>query len=85
MVVSVPRLQSDTVRGLACLALLAYHVVGPDQTSGMRLPDGSAWHLAMNSLDFLRMPVFTVLSGYFYASHRAEWPRPPGWSCHGCS
>lgn len=69
---SRPRLQCATVRGLACFALVAYHVVGPDQTSGMHLPDGSPWHLAMNSFDFLRMPMFTALSGFLYASHRAD-------------
>jgi fucose 4-O-acetylase-like acetyltransferase len=28
----------------------------------------------MNSLEWLRMPLFTVLSGYVYAMHRADFP-----------
>jgi len=36
----------------------------------MHLPDASYWHLGMNSLDFLRMPMFSVLSGFLYAAHR---------------
>lgn len=61
-----------TVRGIACVALVAYHVVGPTQASGMRLPETSYLHVVMSSLDFLRMPMFTVLSGFLYASRRAE-------------
>lgn len=38
----------------------------------MQLPDSSYWHVAMNSLDFLRMPMFAVLAGYLYARHRVE-------------
>jgi glucan biosynthesis protein C len=60
------------VRGIACVALVAYHVIGPTSASGMHLPDGSAWHLLMNSLDFLRMPIFSVVSGFVYARHRAS-------------
>lgn len=66
-----------TVRGLACVALVAYHVVGPTHVSGMHLPVNSYWHLAMNSLDFLRMPTFTVLSGFLYAAHRADFHSLP--------
>jgi len=38
----------------------------------MHLAEASYWHVFMNSLDFLRMPMFTVLSGYLYAGHRAN-------------
>src|SRR4051794_26999070 len=67
-----PRLELGTVRGLACVALVAYHVLGPTSASGMHLPDSSYWHVAMNSLDFLRMPMFSVLAGFFYAAHRVD-------------
>jgi len=40
--------------------------------SGMHLPESSSWHHAMNSFDFLRMPLFSVLSGFLYAGHRAD-------------
>lgn len=67
-----PKLELNSVRGLACVALVAYHVIGPTKDSGLHLPDHSHWHVIMNSLDFLRMPMFTVLSGYLYARHRVE-------------
>lgn len=62
----------DTVRGLACVLLVAYHVVGESVKTGLRLPPDSSWHYAMESFVFLRMPIFTILSGYLYALHRVE-------------
>jgi fucose 4-O-acetylase-like acetyltransferase len=56
----------DTLRGLACLLLVAYHVVGASADSGLLLADG--WLRNTNDyLAYLRMPLFTVLSGYVYA------------------
>lgn len=76
--VAGPRLELGTIRGIACLALVAYHVVGPTPVSGMHLPQTSAWHHAMNSFDFLRMPLFSVLSGFLYAGHRVDRSSLPG-------
>lgn len=62
------RLRLDTLRGLACLLLVSYHVIGADSTSGLRLPDD---HLASQANDFLaliRMPLFSFLSGMVYAA-----------------
>ena len=59
-----------SVRGLACLMIVAFHVVGDDAGEGLHLPDDSPWHYAMKSLVFLRLPLFTVISGYFYGGHR---------------
>lgn len=57
----------DTLRGLACLLVVAFHVIGLDQTQGMRVPAGSWWHAVVDSIDFVRMPLFTAMAGYFYA------------------
>ncbi|HQT76732.1 MAG TPA: acyltransferase [Rhodopila sp.] len=64
----------DTVRGLACLLVVALHVVGENATTGLHLPMSSPWHYAMVSLDFVRMPLFTALSGYLYAGQRVASP-----------
>jgi glucans biosynthesis protein C len=61
----------DTVRGLACLLLVCYHVVGGSSARGLRLPLTSDWHYAMSSFEFIRMPIFTMLSGFLYARFRA--------------
>ncbi len=60
-----------SVRGLACLMIVAFHVIGDDAGEGLHLPDDSGWHYAMKSIAFLRLPLFTVISGYFYGGHRA--------------
>lgn len=65
----------DTVRGIACILLVAYHVVGLGPETGMRLPQGH-WLLAVNhSLGDIRMPLFTFLSGLVYAAHPVGYRR----------
>jgi len=56
------------LRGLACILLVAYHVVGVPGT-GMRVEDGSLYRYATSSFELIRMPLFTFLSGFVYA-HR---------------
>lgn len=58
----------DTVRGIACILLVAYHVVGLGPETGLRLQEGH-WLLVVNhSLGDIRMPLFTFLSGLVYAA-----------------
>jgi surface polysaccharide O-acyltransferase-like enzyme len=57
----------DTLRGLACFLLVAYHVVGFSPAAGLELP---AQHWASRLDDWLslvRMPLFSLLSGWVYA------------------
>ena len=56
----------DTLRGIACILLVAFHVVGaPD--SGLRIQGG--FYREINDVFvFIRMPLFTFLSGIVYAS-----------------
>ena len=60
----------NAVRGLACLLIVALHVVGDTDYNGLRLPMTSGWHYVMQSIEFLRIPLFTALSGYLYAGQR---------------
>jgi peptidoglycan/LPS O-acetylase OafA/YrhL len=62
----------DSVRGLACLLVVALHVIGDSEANGLRLPMSSGWHYAMMSIEFIRMPLFTALSGYLYAGNRVS-------------
>ena len=59
------------IRGLACLLLVAYHVVGSPNT-GMRVGDGSLYRYAVDSFEFIRMPLFMFLSGLVYAYRPVE-------------
>ncbi|QIK79090.1 acyltransferase [Sphingomonas piscis] len=54
------------MRGIACLLLVAYHVIGND-SSGLRLPAGSVYRTVNDALAYVRMPLFTFLSGLVYA------------------
>jgi peptidoglycan/LPS O-acetylase OafA/YrhL len=57
----------QTLRGLACLLLVGFHVIGSGTTSGMAVPDDSGWRMFANILTPLRMPLFAFLSGFVYA------------------
>jgi glucan biosynthesis protein C len=57
----------QTLRGLACLLLVAFHVVGSSSASGLHVPDGSRYREFSNLFVHLRMPLFTFLSGLVYA------------------
>jgi surface polysaccharide O-acyltransferase-like enzyme len=57
----------QSLRGLACLLLVAFHVIGSEATSGMRVEDDSIYRLFGNLMVHIRMPLFTFLSGYVYA------------------
>ncbi|NJO36948.1 MAG: acyltransferase [Rhizobiales bacterium] len=57
----------DSLRGLACVLLVAYHVIGAQPDQGLRVADGSYLRYMNESLLYIRMPLFTFLSGYVYA------------------
>ena len=58
----------DTLRALACVAVVAFHVLGDDPTTGLNVPAQSPWRLPFEGLDLIRMPLFTALAGLMYAS-----------------
>lgn len=62
-------LSIDSLRGMAVILMVAGHVIGSDAGRGMLVNDGSSWRLSYLVLEDIRMPLFTVLSGFVYA-HR---------------
>lgn len=54
-------------RGIACFLLVAFHVIGAQAVSGMHVADDSGYRLFTNLLAYVRMPLFTFLSGFVYA------------------
>lgn len=66
----------DTLRGLACIFLVAYHVIGITPESGLRLQEGVLKD-ANGLLAYIRMPLFTFLSGFVYAwrPYNADWKK----------
>lgn len=57
----------QALKGLACLFVVAYHVVGNGQGSGIRVSPDSLLFQFSQSISLLRMPLFTFLSGVVYA------------------
>lgn len=72
-------LSIESLRGLAVLLMVAGHVIGAAENRGLTVADDSAWRFFYGALEDIRMPLFTVLSGFIYAyrpiSSRAAWPR----------
>jgi peptidoglycan/LPS O-acetylase OafA/YrhL len=57
----------QSLRGIAILLMVAGHVIGATAVRGMEVADDSAWRLADVALEDIRMPLFTVISGFVYA------------------
>jgi peptidoglycan/LPS O-acetylase OafA/YrhL len=60
-------LRVETLRGLACMLLVAFHVIGSHASSGLHVGEGSLYRWFANLFMHLRMPLFTFLSGFVYA------------------
>jgi fucose 4-O-acetylase-like acetyltransferase len=67
-----PEGRAQTLRGLACLLLVAFHAVGSSSASGLQVPDGSPYREFTNLFAHIRMPLFTFLSGLVYAYRPLE-------------
>ena len=57
----------QTLRGVACILLVAFHTVGNHPTSGLHVADDSGYRFFANLFQYIRMPLFTFLSGFVYA------------------
>lgn len=56
----------DTVRGIACILLVLFHVVGDTPAVGLKVPEGHWLQIFNEALAYVRMPLFSFLSGYVY-------------------
>lgn len=54
----------ESIRGLACLMLVAFHVTGATSLEGLRLGDAHPLRLLNEALENTRMPVFAFISGF---------------------
>ena len=54
----------ETIRGLACLLLVAFHVTGADVTDGLGLDQWHPLRIVNDALDNSRMPIFSFISGF---------------------
>ncbi len=57
----------ETLRGIAIILMVLGHVVGGDSTKGLRVDNNSFYYYIFYVFEYIRMPLFTVISGYVYA------------------
>lgn len=57
----------ETLRGFAIILVVLGHVIGSDSGGGMRVSDDSFLRYVYYTFEYLRMPLFTVISGWVYA------------------
>lgn len=63
----------ETLRGLAIILVVIGHVIGDDNTGGMQVSDDSFWRHLYFTFEYLRMPLFTMISGWVYALRPASF------------
>ena len=72
-------LSIQSLRGLALILMVAGHVIGIGPDRGMQVADDSAWRYLYLALEDIRMPLFTLISGYVYAlrplAHLSGYPQ----------
>ncbi|MBM3435686.1 MAG: acyltransferase [Bacteroidetes bacterium] len=57
----------ETIRGIAIILMVAGHVIGNRSDTGLMVEDHSLWRYIYHSFEYLRMPLFTAISGFVYA------------------
>lgn len=65
-------LRIETLRGLACILLVSFHVIGSDPAAGLKVEDDSYFRVLSDLIVHLRMPLFAFLSGFVYAFRPAR-------------
>jgi fucose 4-O-acetylase-like acetyltransferase len=58
----------ETLRGVAIIFIVMGHMIGYSSTGGMRVSDDSFFRYLHYSLEYIRLPLFTVISGWVYAN-----------------
>jgi glucans biosynthesis protein C len=59
----------ETLRGVAIILVVMGHVIGYDKTGGMKVSDDSFLRHLYFTFEYLRIPLFTTISGWVYALH----------------
>jgi surface polysaccharide O-acyltransferase-like enzyme len=69
----IDRLSLQSLRGLACLLLVFYHVLGATPSQGLMISDG-IWRSLNDALVPLRMPLFALIAGALWTlENRRGW------------
>ncbi|KKC27777.1 acyltransferase family protein [Sphingomonas sp. SRS2] len=57
----------QVTRGIACVLLVLFHIVGGNADDGLRIADDTITRQILDVLIYIRMPLFAFISGYVYA------------------
>ena len=57
----------ESLRGLAILLVVAFHIIGHSPSSGIQVSEDSFWRYFTDTLEFIRLPLFVAISGFVYA------------------
>lgn len=63
----VKDLSVETLRGIAIILVVMGHVIGSGSDGGMKVEDDSFLRHLYYTFQYLRMPLFTVISGWVYS------------------
>lgn len=58
----------ETLRGAAIILVVFGHMIGIEKTGGMKVSDDSIYRYLYYTLEYIRLPLFTVISGWVYAN-----------------
>lgn len=58
----------DTLRTIACILVVGFHVFGSTPTFGLKFPMDSSLRSVFDAFDLLRMPLFTALAGILFVA-----------------
>lgn len=58
----------ETLRGIAIILVVLGHIIGSTKLASMQVQDDSLLRYLYYSLEYIRMPLFTVISGWVYAN-----------------
>lgn len=70
--------QIDSVRAMACLLLVLFHVIGGDPGSGLLIPEGNPLRNLTEGFSNIRMPLFAFLAGVVYGMRPVTPQAIPG-------
>ncbi len=66
-------LSIETLRGVAIILMVMGHVISARPEGGLQVSDDSWWRYFYLTFSPMRMPLFTVISGYVYAMRPVQW------------
>lgn len=62
----------ETLRGIACILLVSYHVIGNTSDNGLQLPADHVYSLLNRLFVDLRMPLFSFISGFVFSAYARD-------------